>query len=137
MTIEQPIFLTLPSPPSVNHYWRHTKQGRHYISDEGKQFKNAVYAACFEQLRGFDPDMMLKRPVSLAYAWYRPARRGDLDNIAKVTLDSLIGILYADDAQVWQSYAVRYDDKDNPRLELVIAWGADVDIRDLMDVLLD
>lgn len=31
--------IALPYPPSVNHYWRHTRSGKHYISEKGRKFK--------------------------------------------------------------------------------------------------
>jgi len=43
--------LCLPYPPSVNHYWRHTRQGRHYISKAGREFRQKVLNICNQ----FDP----------------------------------------------------------------------------------
>ena len=52
--------------------------------------------------------------------WHRPAKRGDLDNTTKVTLDALNGIAYSDDSQIVELHAYRFDDKDNPRMEVEI-----------------
>ncbi len=51
---------------------------------------------------------------------YRPARRGDLDNSIKVTLDALKGIAFVDDAQVVELCAQRYDDKADPRVRVTV-----------------
>ena len=47
--------------------------------------------------------------------------RGDLDNMSKVLLDSLSGVAFVDDSQVWDLRLVRHLDRQNPRVELTIA----------------
>ena len=47
-------------------------------------------------------------------------RRVDLDNLSKLILDSLNGIVWEDDCQVWQLDLARYVDKENPRTEVKI-----------------
>lgn len=56
--------------------------------------------------------------VRLRVCLYRPAKRGDLDNFLKILIDSLNGILYVDDAQVVEIHALRFEDKNNPRVEI-------------------
>jgi Holliday junction resolvase RusA-like endonuclease len=58
--------------------------------------------------------------VSVTLRVYRQAKRGDLDNSIKVSLDSLIGVAYADDSQIVRIVAERYDDKRNPRVEVEV-----------------
>lgn len=90
--------LTLPYPPSVNHYWR--RVGLHtLISREGRTFRRNVCAL----LGGGG---MRKPPlggrIALAMDAFPPdRRRRDLDNIQKPVLDALehAGI-YADDSQI-------------------------------------
>lgn len=55
--------------------------------------------------------------------FYRPARRGDLDNRIKVTLDALQGIAFKNDSQIVEIHARRFDDKANPRM-VVSLWAA-------------
>ena len=75
--------IALPFPPSVNHYWRHTRQGKHYISDKGKRFRELALLACFAEV-SFDG------LVSVEVKVYLPDRRDrDLDNLWKVIMDSL------------------------------------------------
>ena len=90
--------LTLPYPPSVNHYWR--RVGLHtLISREGRTFRRNVCAL----LGGGG---MRKPPsggrIALAMDAFPPdRRRRDLDNIQKPVLDALehAGV-YADDSQI-------------------------------------
>lgn len=105
------IRLTLPYPPSANRYWR-AARGRVFVSKEAKDFKAKV-----AEIAKATP---LTGPVDVRLMVYRPARRGDLDNSIKVTLDALKGIAFEDDAQVESLCAFRYDDKDNPRVDVVV-----------------
>ena len=90
--------LTLPYPPSVNHYWRRVGP-QTLISREGRTFRRNVCAL----LGGGG---MRKPPssgrIALAMDAFPPdRRRRDLDNIQKPVLDALehAGI-YADDSQI-------------------------------------
>jgi len=83
--------------PSVNRYWRHTRQGHHYISQEGREFK--------EKLQWMAKAKKVKptsEPVDLHLYWYckKTCNGGDLDNRLKVVLDALEGIVYKNDKQV-------------------------------------
>ena len=90
--------LTLPYPPSVNHYWR--RVGLHtLISREGRTFRRNVCAL----LGGGGP----RKPpsggrIALAMDAFPPdRRRRDLDNIQKPVLDALehAGV-YEDDSLI-------------------------------------
>lgn len=59
-------------------------------------------------------------PVAVTVQAYRPARRGDLDNSLKITLDSLRGFAYGDDQQIIELHAYRHDDKADPRIVVTI-----------------
>lgn len=90
--------LTLPYPPSMNHYWRRVGP-RTLISREGRTFRKNVCAL----LGGGGP----RKPpsggrIALAMDAFPPdRRRRDLDNLQKPVLDALehAGI-YADDSQI-------------------------------------
>lgn len=93
--------LTLPYPPSVNTYWRHPSRGplagRHLISQEGRDYREAVRAyvaeGCFGNITG---------PVAVDIeAFFPDRRRRDLDNILKSLLDSLTHAgVWEDDSQI-------------------------------------
>ena len=107
-----------------------------FISQVGRDFKNSVYAACFEQLRGIDIQPYLKLPVSYALVWYRPRKAGDLSNVIKALEDALEGIVFENDRQVYHFEPFRRDDKYNPRLEMVIAYDKQQRRLDLLQHLL-
>jgi crossover junction endodeoxyribonuclease RusA len=110
------IMFTLPYPPSANRYWRHGR-GRTYKSDDARQYQEA--AAWCAKLAGAT---LHDGAVGLELRFYRPERRGDLDNRIKVLLDALQGVLYLDDKQVKELHAYLSDMPANPRVE-VTAWA--------------
>lgn len=87
------MILNLPMPPSANVYWRHTRTGRVYVSDEAIQYRAAMSVAC----HGLQP---LPGPVALRVEAYMPSIRRDLDNTLKVLCDALQGWLYDNDNQI-------------------------------------
>lgn len=108
------IRLILPPPVSANRYWRMFKN-RMVISAEAKAYKEHVALIARDSGAA-----MLTGDVSIRLDVYREAKRGDLDNKIKVILDSLQGVLYADDKQVVEIHARRFDDKGNPRVEVFL-----------------
>jgi len=88
--------ITLPWPPSVNHYWR-TWRGRMLISREGRAYRDAVIsilrAARLKPLAG---------PLAIHVELYPPdKRRRDADNALKAVNDSLQhGGAFHDDSQI-------------------------------------
>jgi len=93
--------MTLPYPPSVNHYWRRVGP-RTLISREGRTFRKNV-CALLSPGNGNGP----RKPpyggrIALAMDAFPPdRRRRDLDNIQKPVLDALehAGV-YEDDSQI-------------------------------------
>jgi len=90
--------LNLPYPPSVNAYWLQSGK-RRYISKRGVEFKKAVaqYIDC-NQLPSFG-----SQPVEISIILFpRDKRLLDIDNCCKAILDSMNGLMYDDDQQVWR-----------------------------------
>jgi crossover junction endodeoxyribonuclease RusA len=112
--------LSLPYPPSVNRIWR-VFRNRIIKSAEGRAYSARVQTTV--ALLGLRP---LDGPVSVTVAAYRPARRGDLDNVLKAGLDALNGVAWGDDSQVVELHAVRFDDKASPRLEVTVCAAGEV-----------
>lgn len=88
--------LSLPLPPSANHYYRRVGDAT-LISREGRRYREAV-AGYLAALR--------VRPLA-GRLWVRVVlyppdrRRRDLDNVLKCLLDALAkGGAYADDSQI-------------------------------------
>jgi crossover junction endodeoxyribonuclease RusA len=108
------IQLQLPLPPSANRYWR-IYRGRAVISSEAKKYKEHVGWKCRE--RGITP---IVENVRVTLDIYRARKAGDLDNFIKVGLDALQGHAIYNDNQIVSIVANRHDDKDNPRIEVMI-----------------
>ena len=91
------INIDLPWPPSINHYWRHTKNG-HYISNEGKTYRQLVLFHGLKYRDKFPKDARLSVYIE---AYPPDKRKRDLDNVLKSLLDALqhAGI-YQDDSQI-------------------------------------
>lgn len=106
--------LTLAFPPSANDYWRHNR-GITHRSQQAKNYIAYVDLVC--RNLGMAP---VDGEVSLRLQFFRPARRMDLDNMLKVLLDALQGFGYHNDSQVVEIHAQRFEDKQNPRVELEI-----------------
>lgn len=108
--------LTLDYPPSANRYWR-TYNGRIVVSEEASAYKTAV-----QWLRCLNSDLTVYTgDVRVRINVYRPAKRRDLDNCLKVVLDALQGVVYENDSQVVEIIACRFDDKQNPRVEVEVS----------------
>ena len=104
--------LTLPYPPTANHYWRYGR-GRWYIAKAGKAFRDAVQAEVLAlRMTGQMPREPLRGRVRLLVTVYPPdGRRRDIDNICKALLDALqhAGV-YDDDRRVSRLSIKRADD---------------------------
>lgn len=85
------------------------------MSAEARAYKHNVRLLALDA--GFIP---YQGDVSVSVSIYRPRKRGDTDNTLKVLLDALSGMAYADDSQVTEIHAFRFDDKANPRVEVRI-----------------
>ena len=104
--------LILPYPPSVNNLYA-TFRGRRITSAKGRKFKADIAVLAKRQgARLLDGDLIITFRV------FRPVRRGDLDNRLKISQDALKGICFADDKQIIEIHAYRFDDKTNPRIEI-------------------
>jgi crossover junction endodeoxyribonuclease RusA len=108
------IKLTLPYPPSVNNLY-FNRWGKRVLSDAGRRFKSD--AGLLAILQGAK---ILTGDLSVTFRVFRPRKTGDLDNFLKVSQDSLKGICFADDKQIIEIHAFRFDDKANPRIEIFL-----------------
>jgi crossover junction endodeoxyribonuclease RusA len=116
------IAFTLPMPPSSNRYWRtvaYTNKRTNkpaaavFVSDEAARYKKTV--AGIVRIRS-----LIRSEVVLTIQVYREQRSGDLDNRLKVLCDALQGVVYANDSQIVEIHAFRFEDKKNPRVEIEV-----------------
>lgn len=112
MKIQEYVF-TLPVPPSANRYWR-IYNNRMVVTDEARSYKEEIKYL----LAGCVPMM---NDVSVNFTVFRPRKIGDLDNYNKVMFDALQGLTYQNDSQITEIHSYRKDDKDNPRVEILIS----------------
>jgi crossover junction endodeoxyribonuclease RusA len=113
------LMLELPEPPSANRYYR--RAGTHlHRSAEANAYRERVLAEYIRTAKRMDATFPKPLEVAVTYRWFRSAKRGDLDNRLKIIGDSLNGLAWDDDSQVVRITAERYDDKQRPRLEVVV-----------------
>jgi crossover junction endodeoxyribonuclease RusA len=91
------MLLTLPLPPTVNHYWGRSGH-RSFLSKAAIEYRNHVIAYVKERnLQSFGDKRLL---IHLLLS-FKTKARNDLDNRAKGLLDSLMHAgLFDDDSQV-------------------------------------
>lgn len=105
--MDTPITITLPWPPSINHYWR--RHGHTYfISPRGITYRKIVGL----QSIPFHKSELFNKRLSIFICAFPPDnRRRDLDNILKCLFDSLQHAeVFADDNQIDVIYVKRMPD---------------------------
>lgn len=111
--------ITLPWPPSVNHYYRRNG-GRYFISKRGQDYREYVAKVCY----AYQGLFVAEDRIRLRIKAYPPdKRKRDLDNLFKSVLDSIqhSGI-YVDDSQIDKLSIERmpeYEGKISVHLELI------------------
>lgn len=110
--------LVIPFPPSTNRIWR-AVGGRVLLSREGRAYRDAVARAwALARIQGHG-----RAPLAVyIHAWLPDARRRDLDNLQKASLDALCRAgAFDDDSQIVDLRIRRAGvDRANPRLEIVL-----------------
>jgi crossover junction endodeoxyribonuclease RusA len=104
-------------PPSVNHYLKHTRTGRHYVTEEAKDFKDYVVLFSSKQRirwKHYGVEILI---------FLGKKQKGDLDNFAKVCLDSLVfaGVIDSD-AKITDLHMTKDRDISNPRT-VISVWA--------------
>ena len=114
------MIMTLPYPPSINHYWRNYR-GRMVISREGRAYRKDVTALLATAGMGGKPPGDTR--LALAMDAFPPdRRRRDLDNIQKALLDALEhGQVYENDSQIDLLVTRRRERKPGGKLEVQVA----------------
>lgn len=81
----QEIWFVVPmTPVGFNHYVRHTRTGRHYVSKEAKVFKEFVWVHCGRR------QMRARAYQVEATVYLDKKQKGDADGFWKLILDGLV-----------------------------------------------
>jgi crossover junction endodeoxyribonuclease RusA len=92
------MILTLPFPPSLNHYYRHVG-AKVLVSADGRAYRDAVGLSVLQQC-GI-PTKLLGRLHVRVLVFPPDNRRRDLDNTMKALLDAIQASgVYGDDSQI-------------------------------------
>ena len=122
-TTNQTVNLTLPYPVSVNSLYkpvRYGKGARFVRTTEAVRYKIQAKRAAGKQTGGLKP--LAKRLKVLIVAFMPDGKKRDLDNLFKIALDALNGVVWIDDEQIDDLHVIRGGiDTENPRIELVIS----------------
>lgn len=90
------IQISLPYPPTVNHYWGQLGSKK-FLGKKGKEFREAVFLCCLNARKG-----TLNGRLHMEVYLYPPdKRKRDVDNVLKPLLDALehAGV-YENDSQI-------------------------------------
>lgn len=112
-------FTVYVSPLSQNRVYKRSSQGRMFMTDEGKDFKNTIGWEA-KQTMNQKNLQMFEGDVSVTFEFYMPSRRGDPSNIEKLILDALEGIVYKNDRQVREHHCYGKIDKEVPRITITV-----------------
>lgn len=123
------IKLTLPYPPSINHYYGRGRNGRLFIKKPGLQFRNDVLACFLEHPLYYPSDeAFLGGTLAMSVIAYPPDyRKRDLGNVIKALEDALEKArILDDDEQIWKfDYTWAYNDEG----EKIIVKGGKVEVK--------
>ena len=116
MAHDKSVTLEVPgTPPSVNHYARHTRTGKHYLMGEAAAFKYSVYHAA----KGRSVDAKKYAVAVTIYLGHN--QKGDIDNFLKVTLDALVyAKVIKTDAAIMSLQVLKHRDASNPRTIITV-----------------
>lgn len=110
------LILIIPiEPPTVNHYVKHTRSGRHYVTREALAFKQAV--AIVAAGRSVEA-----KHYEVTYWVYQGKKsKGDVANYEKCIGDGLVdaGVIHSDSAII-DYHQHKRRDWANPRTEITV-----------------
>jgi crossover junction endodeoxyribonuclease RusA len=111
------IKLTLPYPPTVNHYWGQVGSKK-FLGKKGKEFREAVFLCAYNARK-----VALNERLHMEVYLYPPDnRKRDVDNILKPLLDALEHAnVYENDSQIDKLCVTRMDVTKGGSCEVVIS----------------
>ena len=109
--------IILPGNPISTQHLYGRRGHMTYMTKEGKCLKEQYQWAAKSQWKGDPTDKKVKIEIKL---YFKNNLRRDWDNWHKLSCDSLTGIVWVDDSQVYCATVEKFIDKENPRIEFVI-----------------
>ena len=110
----------LGEPKSTNNIYKyHCKFGfpSGYLSAEGKKLKEDYQWQAKSQCK----EKISNKPFEIEIKlFFKRDGKHDIDNYGKLLLDSLTGIVWEDDNQIFKQTVSKWQDKNNPRIEITI-----------------
>ncbi len=96
--MKEATILTLPYPPSGNHMWKHTRNGRHFLTQEARDY----YQLVAQTVVLSNQNTQLAGKLHVECDIYPPDnRRRDLDNAWKTISDACTkAFVWQDDTQI-------------------------------------
>ena len=107
-------------PQSTNNIYRsHCRFGHPcvYMTANGKALKESYGWQAKSQWK--DKPTILPVEIHIGF-YFKTQRKHDIDNYSKILLDSLTGIVWRDDEQIWRATYSKWIDKKDPRIEIEI-----------------
>lgn len=96
------------------------KNGRAVKSEDHRNWKPWAQKEIRKQCQCGYTMIPLPWCVSLLITIYRPGLSGDIDSREKQVMDAMTGICYEDDRQVRYKNTSMYEDKEAPRIEVIV-----------------
>lgn len=114
------VALELPVPPSVNEWKITLPNGRVILGESFRIWKEAAVELARKRCSG-----LLTGALFVRVQTFRPRNAGDVDAPLKLLLDSLQGVVYANDSRVCGLVVKRYTDPEHPRILVEVTEVAD------------
>ena len=114
-------FEVLGNPVSLNNAYATGHNGRRFLSERGKAFKEEVgQIARLARMTQNDNEMITGDVTAHLTFYFGDLRVRDVDNCIKIALDALSGILFEDDSDITELHVYKRYDKNKPRTSFVI-----------------
>lgn len=93
------IFTVNETPISLNNAYPSRKRGGRFLTPEGERFKNLVGLNAKVAKNKINEELEGPYEVTIDFH-FKDKRKRDIDNYAKLILDSMTGIIWDDDSEI-------------------------------------
>ena len=103
-------------PIGLNNAYPTNRQGRRYLTDEGKAYKARIGWAAKQAMQ--NQPFFEKPTVTIGLGFNRHGC--DIDNPVKLILDAMTKIVYTNDPKVIELHVYKFYDKNNPFITVTV-----------------